>query len=238
MYPGVPISGIYDVAVAEDNSSRGLTVFQSSCPKYQAGYQNMKPVDRYPLERFAGRSISWTSFSFSNSVTIHVRVLDSGKIPLNASVKIFPSRYGVTPVVDKDGINFTITQPGQYSVEIGEDGYQNGLLIFANPPETDRPDPATGNYYSLTDATAEKINAVPASYAGIYFKSGVHDIGVYHVPGNVKNIYFEPGAWVYGAIVMEGRSGVKIFGRGVLSEAKLDYPEIACGGSAASQRSN
>ena len=225
LYPGVPISGIYDVAVTEDNSSRDLTVFQSSCPKYQAGYQNMKPVDHYPLERFVGRSISWTSFSFSKVVTVHVHVLDSGKVSLGSKVKIFPSRYGVTPVVNKDGISFTITQPGQYSVEIGDDGYKNGLMIFANPPETDRPDPIAGNYYSLTNATAAGINAVPANYTGIYFKSGVHDIGVYHVPAPVKNIYFEPGAWVYGAIVMDGRSGVKIFGRGVLSEAKLNYRE-------------
>src|SRR5580692_8994350 len=90
LYPGVPISGIYDVAVTEDNSSRDLTVFQSSCPKYQAGYQNMKPVDHYPLERFVGRSISWTSFSFSKVVTVHVHVLDSGKVSLGSKVKIFP----------------------------------------------------------------------------------------------------------------------------------------------------
>jgi hypothetical protein len=225
LYPGIPISGIYDVALSESNSKQQLTVFQSSCPKYQAGYQNMRPVDRFPLERFAGRSISWTSFSFSNTVTVHVRVLDSGKVPLGGRVKIFPSRYGVTPVVDKGGISFTITQAGQYSVEIGDDGYKNGLMIFANPPETNRPDPAQENYYTLTNATAAEINTVPANYMGIYFKGGVHDIGVYHVPEQVKNIYFEPGAWVYGAIVMDGRSGVKIFGRGVLSEAKLKYRE-------------
>ena len=225
LYPGVPISRIYDVVISEGNSSHDLTVFQSPCPKYQAGYQNMKPVDRFPLERFAGRSISWTSFSFSNAVTVHVRMLDSGKISISSKVKIFPSRFGVTPVVDKDGINFTITQPGQYSVEIGDDGYKNGLMIFANPPETDRPDLGAENYYSLTNATATEINSAPTNYAGIYFKSGVHDIGVYRVPENVKNIYFEPGAWVYGAIVMDGRSGVKIFGRGVLSEARLNYRE-------------
>src|SRR5215469_8185778 len=87
---GVPISGVYDVAVTEGDSTRDLMVFQSSCPKYQAGYENMKPVDRYPLERFEGRSISWTSFSFSNKVTIHVHVLDAKKVPLIGHVRIFP----------------------------------------------------------------------------------------------------------------------------------------------------
>lgn len=129
------------------------------------------------------------------------------------------------PIINKDEVSFTITQPGQYSVEIGDDGYKNGLLIFANPPEMDKPDTATGNYYILTNATPAEINAVPTAYTGIYFKSGVHNIGVYRVPAQIKNIYLEAGAWVYGAIVMDGCPGVKIFGRGVLSEAKLNYRE-------------
>jgi hypothetical protein len=225
LYPGVPVSSIYDVAVMEGGLSQPLTVFQSSCPEYQAGYQNMKPVDSHPLEFFQGRSINWAQFSLSNSVTVHIHVLDSSKVPMNGRVKIFPSRYGVTPVVSGDEIRFTVTQPGQYSVEIGDEGYKNGLLIFADPPETDKPDSATGNYYVVTNATPAEINAVPATYSGIYFKQGVHDIGVYRVPANIKKIYFEAGAWVYGAMVMDGVSGVKIFGRGVLSEAKLNYRE-------------
>src|ERR1700728_3318189 len=116
-YPGVPISSVYEVACMEGNSSQHLTVFQSSCPKYQDGYQNMRLVDRYSLERFEGRSINWTSFSFSNSVTVQIHVLDPEKISLNGRVRIFPSRYGATPIINKDGITFTITRPGQYSVE-------------------------------------------------------------------------------------------------------------------------
>ena len=79
----------------------------------------------------------------------------------------------------------------------------------------------------MTNVTAAEINAVPLTYTGIYFKSGVHDIGVYHVPPQVTNIYFDPGAWVYGAIVMDGHSGVKHFWtrRAVGSEVKL--PGIA-----------
>lgn len=40
---------------------------------------------------------------------------------------------------------------------------------------------------------------------------GVHDIGVYKVPANIRNIYLEGGAWVYGSIIMEGRPGVRDF---------------------------
>ena len=222
-YPGVPKSSSYEVTVAEGNARRQLAVFQSSCPAYQPGYLKMVRTDQYPLKIFQGRSISWVNFSFSGRVAVQVRVLDPGQVPVEVPVKIFPARYGLTPAVNGNVVSFTLTQPGQYSVEIGNNGYKNGLLIFANPPETDQPDPAAGNYYPLSQATAAEINAVPAAYSGIYFKSGVHDVGVYRVPAHIKHIYFAPGSWVYGAILMDGHSKVKIFGRGVLSGAKLDY---------------
>lgn len=38
----------------------------------------------------------------------------------------------------------------------------------------------------------------------------------------------EGGAWVYGAIVMDGKPDVKIFGRGVLSSGRLNYRESHC----------
>ncbi|HEX3625978.1 MAG TPA: hypothetical protein VH280_11195 [Verrucomicrobiae bacterium] len=221
-YPEVPQSAFYAVTITGDGSDRRLPVFESSCPNYQPGYMNMMPVDQHPLKLFHGRSINWVNFSFSGRVTIEIHVLD-GKIQMDGPVKVFPSDCGVTPVVNGNVISFTLTRPGQYSVEIGEDGYKNGLLIFANPLENAQPDPASGNYFQLTNATPSAVGAVPASYSGIYFHSGVHDIGVYHIPSHIKNIYFEPSSWVYGALVMDGNSGVKIFGRGVLSGARLNY---------------
>ncbi|MGH7941909.1 MAG: hypothetical protein ACREE6_17105, partial [Limisphaerales bacterium] len=221
-YPGVPQSTVYAVAIQENGMNRQLPVFESSCPEYQPGFMGMKPVDQYPLKLFHGRSINWVNFSFSGQVAVQVRVRNSRKNGLTG-VKIFPTADGVTPTVDGNVINFTLARPGQYSVEIGAHGYQNGLLVFANPPENDRPNPASENYYIFTNANPSKISSVPVSYSGLYFRSGVHNIGVYHVPDHVKNIYFEPGAWVYGALVMHTNSGVKIFGRGVLSGARLNY---------------
>jgi hypothetical protein len=66
---------------------------------------------------------------------------------------------------------------------------------------------------------------VGAAFSGIYFKKGIHNIGVYKVPVHIKNIYLEQGAWVYGALKMDGNPNVKIFGRGILSAAKLNYRE-------------
>jgi hypothetical protein len=108
-------------------------------------------------------------------------------------------------------------------------------MIFANPMETGVPDWTHDDSYAVLDhATASTIAGVPANKSGLYFKAGVHDIGIYAVPANIKNIYLEGGAWVYGAIQLSGtrsNADVKIFGRGVLSSGHLKYRESYCIGT-------
>lgn len=227
-FPGVPQSSVYEVSITEGGKKKKMAVFESDCPMYDPGFMNMASKDANPLNIFKGRSISWANFSISGSVLVEIKVLDESKVPLGERVKILPSRYGITPVSSGNIISFTIDKPGQFSVEIGDEGYKNGLMIFANPVETDIPDTTTENYVVMNHATKEIMNSLPASYNGIYFKKGVHTIGVYHVPKNIKNIYFEDSSWVYGALIMDGNPGVKIFGRGVLSSAKLNYRQSHC----------
>ena len=227
-FPGVPQSSVYEVTITEGGRKKKMAVFESDCPVYDPGFMNMDPKDAYPLGIFKGRSISWANFSIDGSVQVEVKVLDENRVPLAGTVKILPSRYGITPAINGNIITFTIDKPGQFSVEIGNNGYKNGLMIFANPAETDIPDTITQNYAVIHYGTEDIMNSLSSSYSGIYFKKGVHSIGVYHVPANIKNIYFEDSSWVYGALIMDGNPGVKIFGRGVLSSAKLNYRESHC----------
>src|SRR5690606_36323489 len=105
-----------------------------------------------------------------------------------------------------------------------ENGYKNGLMIFADPPETDIPDTtAASGFEMVTEATSAMVNALPGTASGIYFRKGIHDIGVFKIPANIKSVYLEAGAWVYGSLIMDGNPNVKIYGRGVLSSAKLKY---------------
>jgi hypothetical protein len=220
----IPKSDIYEVTVIRSDGTREKqTVFQSACPQYQPGYMNMQTKDQGPLNLFKNRTINWTTFSFSGSVSIEVKVLSQIRVSLNDPVKILPTRYGITPTVTGDVIRFSMNKPGQCSVEIGNNGYKNGLMIFANPAETDVPD-TTGSFKVLRHAKSDDLNNI-SQYAGLYFKAGVHDIGVYHVPANIKNIYLEEGSWVYGALIMDGNPNVRIYGRGVLSGANLNYRE-------------
>lgn len=224
-YPDVPRSTVYAVTLIQGDTRVTVPVFQSSCPVYQAGYMDMTPTDAYPLEIFKGRSISWANFSFYGRVDVEVKVLDHNKVSFFGGVKVLPSRYGVEPTVDGDVVRFSLTRPGQCSVEIGFNGYKNGLVLFANPMENDVPETTDAEYTVLDHATASDVVAVPTSSTGLYFKSGVHDIGVYRVPAHIRNIYLEGGAWVYGSIIMDGRPGVRIFGRGVLSQGRMKYRE-------------
>ena len=227
-YPGVPLSDIYEVTIIRGSEKEKLAVFQNSCPSFELGKMNMTDKDQFPLDIFAGRSISWSNFSFSGSVIVEVKVINSSKVPVTGTVKILPSRYGIIPTVSGNVIRFTLTNPGQCSVEIGQNGFKNGLMIFADPPETDTPAQTSNQYSLLTNATQTSVNAVPSSVSGIWFRRGVHNIGVYRIPANIKNIYFERGSWVYGSLIMDGKPNVKIFGRGVLSSGKLNYRESHC----------
>ncbi len=227
-YPGVPVSDVYEVTVTTSEGEKKLVVFQNTCPEYKLGEMNMIENDQYPLGIFAGRSISWGHFSFSGIAEVEVKVINSVKVQPTGEVRILPSRYGVSPTATGNTIRFSLNKPGQFSVEIGKDGYKNGLIIFADPAETDIPDQASSQYRVLNNASKNNINTIPTSFSGIYFKSGVHNIGVYHVPVNIKYIYFEDGSWVYGSLIMDGNPNVKIFGRGVLSSGKLNYRESHC----------
>jgi len=227
-YSQIPQSDIYEVTVIRNGTDpEKQLVFQNLCPVYQQGYMNMTTNDMYPLKIFKGRSINWTTFSFSGHVTVVVKLLSQSKLAMSNNVKILPSRHNIHPLVNGNTIAFELDKPGQFSVEISDSGYQNGLMVFANPAETNLPDTTTGTYKVLHNATAQ--DAVAATpYTGIYFKAGVHNIGVYHIPVNIKNVYLEEGAWVYGTLIMDGNPGVHIFGRGVLSSAKLNYRESHC----------
>lgn len=227
-YPGVPKSSVYEVTVTGEVGKKKLAVFQNTCPDYIQGKMNMEEKDQYPLNIFSGRSINWTQFSFTGSITVEVKVTDQNKVPVSGEVRVLPSRFNISPVVEGNTIRFVLTEPGQFSVEIGENGYKNGLIIFADPSETDIPDASSDEYFLLSNSRASDIRNVPPSYSGIWFQKGVHDIGVYQVPSHIKNIYFEQGSWVYGALIMDGNPNVKIFGRGVLSSGKLNYRESHC----------
>ncbi|MFV0266720.1 MAG: carboxypeptidase-like regulatory domain-containing protein [Draconibacterium sp.] len=228
-YENVNQSGIYEVTVSQNGMTWPLVVFRNSCPTFQQGYQNMESKDQHPLDLFSGRTINWTKFSFDDPITVHVKVIDTNKVPVSGqTVNIYPSRHGVTSSTSGNVVTFTISEPGQYSVEIGTIGYKNGLMIFADPSETDIPSQSDPNYLVLYEATSNDVSSIPTSYSGIYFRRGAHNVGIWNIPDHIKNVYFEDGSWVYGALKMDGNPDVRIYGRGVLSSYNMNYRQTHC----------
>ncbi len=224
-YPDVPKSDRYSISLIDSAEQvQESVVFKNSCNPYDPNSIGNRTTDYVPLLKFKDRTIHWTHFSFEEAVTVEVTFEQdiSGE-----ELSILPSRFGVEiSKVDAHTARFTLTQPGQYSVEVGEDGYKNGLLVFADPLESDIPT-VDSSWAVLESVDQEMINSISSDKTAIYFKGGVHDVGVYQVPANIKEIYLEGDAWVYGAFVMSGAedSGVKIYGRGVLSAARLNLRE-------------
>jgi hypothetical protein len=119
VYAGIPQSDIYEVTVIRTGGVREKQiVFQNACPVYQKGYMNMTTNDMYPLGIFKDRTINWTTFSFSGAITVEVKLLNQNRLSMSSQVTILPSRYGITPAVNGNTISFTMSKPGQCSVEI------------------------------------------------------------------------------------------------------------------------
>ena len=150
-----------------------------------------------------------------------MKLLNLSKVPLT-TIRVLPSRHGIVATNETDNsFSFTLKTATQYSIEVGSAGYKNGLLLFANPLETDVPT-LDSKWKVLTNATADDVKNL-SGYTGIYFNPGVHDIDLFQAPSNIKNIYIPGDAWVYGAIKLDGNQNkdVKIYGRGALSGARF-----------------
>ncbi|MEV0842534.1 hypothetical protein AB0I55_23710 [Actinocatenispora sera] len=147
---------------------------------------------------------SWTSFSFTGSVTVQVTALAGSGL---TGCLIRPYSAAITTTFAGNTCTFTMSQPRNVSVEFQPNIHnpiQHPMLVFANPAENDVP-PATGDPNVL------------------YFGPGVHQIGSGNVLHSNETIYLAGGAWVQGAFIANGPvDNVTIKGRGVLDGSFLD----------------
>ena len=141
--------------------------------------------------------MAFVSFDSDFSKRIDVKVIkNEGTIN---EVEIRPELSSVRPVVEKNTIEFSLTEASKISVEINGDLYNN-LMVFANNPET------------------EKVR--PNDNSIIYFGPGVHKIGedgkgTLQLKKNDK-IYIAGGAIVYGTLSALGADNISVTGRGIL----------------------
>jgi hypothetical protein len=178
---------------------QGGAAHEAFCYRFRSIWHHEFPepgvAKSFPIENH------WVSFSFAGKVVVAIEPL---KIK-PTGVELRPDPPGVKASASNGVIRVEISRPGQYYVMVkaeGADGYafNHPLFIFANPPETDVPDPGA---------------------PGIrHFGPGVHEIGFQHRVKAGETVYLAGGAMVKGSLFYEGR-GVKILGRGILTDRTL-----------------
>ncbi|MDR1277849.1 MAG: hypothetical protein LBK02_03780 [Treponema sp.] len=141
---------------------------------------------------------SMVQFDFSGMVEMRVK-MNNGILD---DVKIRPLSKGIQPTIQGNYVTFTLTEPVKLSVEVNGDRVHN-LHVFANPLETEKPD--------------------PHDPAVIYFGPGIHvpenEKKVFVIPSG-KTVYLAPGAVLRGKFLCDTVEDVRFIGRGI-----LDAPE-------------
>lgn len=146
-------------------------------------------LGRMPVQENRVKS-AMTYFDFKGDVTIKVTSKVSFK-----SVSIRPLSAGITPRILGNTVEFKLSKPQKLVMEFDND-LARTIQIFANAPETYKPDPANPNV--------------------VYFSPGFHNAGTINLKSN-QTIYLEGGAYVNGVIRGENVSNAKVCGRGILS---------------------
>ena len=184
---GVAASDRYSVTVEQTAGQQASFVYKALARKTDTNRE---------------QDTSWTTFSFSGTVTVRVRILAGGA----TGCLVRPFSAAVTPSFAGNVCTFTTNQPGNLSVEFEPNIHNpvlHPMLVFANPPEVDVPSP--------TDPDV------------LYLGPGVHHLGADQPIQSGKTIYLAGGAYVEAAFIAAGAvSNVAIKGRGVISGLFLD----------------
>jgi hypothetical protein len=185
--PGIPPSNQYAVTVEQEGAAHSSFVYQSLARKPDTNRE---------------RDTSWTSVSFRGPITVHVEKLAGDA---NGCI-VRPHQAGIETAFADGVCSFALDQAANVSVEFQPNIHNpvlHPMLVFANPPEVDVPDP--------NDPSVR------------YFGPGVHQPGAGQPIASGDTIYLAGGAWVEAAFIANGPvENVTIKGRGIISGLFLD----------------
>ena len=108
------------------------------------------------------------------------------------TAKLLPTSFGIMPYIKGKTVSFEVDKPQHITVEVNGDHIRS-LHLFANPEETDIPDPDDPNV--------------------IYFGPGIHEITSVSVSDN-QTVYIAGGAVVRGVLSETERRGATFILRG------------------------
>ena len=187
--PGETPCELYDVTV--NGEPAGLYKLRVSAIPFNRPWPGKeRPVDQT-------EEAAMLYFEMNAPVEISVKARENIE-----NIAVRPLSKGVKATVEGDTATFTLTEPGQYSVEIN--GRRHNLHLFADPPEN------RGEYgRSVKDRFT------------YYFGPGVHRVGNLKLNSG-ESVYVAAGAVVHGAIQARDAKNIRICGRGI-----IDYSEMS-----------
>lgn len=139
-----------------------------------------------------------TYFDFEGRVRLEIRMPGLEK-PVE-SAQVLPLSSGIVPQVEDGVVSFLLTEPGQYTV-VFNGSVNKALHIFANPIETDVPDPDDPDVF--------------------YIGPGEWVIDAIALQDN-QTLYISGGAVVHSIVSVANAQNVRICGRGIIDGS--DYP--------------
>ncbi len=197
-------------------------VFYVSENKFRKNY--LPAADITPLgEKTKPKTVareSWVSFETDTSALISVSQL-ADVLPLSEVLLIDQLGNAVEHTVDGTNLSFTATSGNKYVLILNKD-LSRRLTIFAEVPEQEVPDIKGPDTFVIQPGTARADYEKTAKNT-LFFAPGLHEMGDSFPLKPGLQIYLAPGAYVRGYFTCPpgadtaGASGVKIFGRGILS---------------------
>jgi hypothetical protein len=139
--------------------------------------------------------VCFASFDFTGRIQVVVKpaFLPEERV---SDISLHPLSRGILPRQDGAQASFDLEKPGSVTVIVNGDRYNRPLHIFANPP------------------------AEPAPEGAIVFGPGLHktDLKKPIVLNDGQTLCLAGGAWVEGWVQAKNATGIRIMGRGVLSQ--------------------
>jgi hypothetical protein len=235
---GIVPSAQYTVRLSQQDSWISSFVYQVQNPGFLLSGQPSGITSSSTLEH----ATSWTSFSFTGSVTVQATNANSF-----TSARILPSHAHIIPTVSGNTVSFTLDQPGQYAVDFCATGetctedndtdLTNPMLVFANPMETNAPNPFAANVSRVAPGLSVPSGEATPQLSGfqntLYFGPGVYDLGLTPLTiDSEQTVYLAAGAYVKGFLAFKTKArNATIRGRGILSGENL--PKAQCIGTPA-----
>ena len=227
--PGLAPSSHYTVKVRPAGGGEWKPVFvmETACKTIGKG------SDGY-FDSLAGWTHAYANFETAGPV--EVEIARANRQPVR-SAAVHPRRKASACEVKDGKVRVILDRPCLVAVDIdgqmdGQDtgkGYSgppvHTISLFANPPLAGKPRP--GDPGVLAVKPGERPSS-DGPWHTLYFLPGVHDIGL-AFPVRAKRQYYIPGnAIVHGTFSNtkwgDGK-GIRIFGHGTLSGARLKHPE-------------